>query len=146
MPIKLVRIWDERDIRFKADHMFYQSILAEMKLNSNNYIRVARLVPSVIENRDHPFKTSANFHDFWPLPPYHRNSSKMLMKGIFGPYVLWPLDKNLIFWIVTRVSARDYTVYLLQFESIGVVWMSKTKTKCKSYFGLVQKVWNQHNM
>ena len=32
------------------------------------------------------------------------------MKGIFGPYVLWPLDQKLIFWIVTRVSARDYTV------------------------------------
>ena len=30
------------------------------------------------------------------------------MKGIFGPYVLWPLDKKFIFWIVTRVSARDY--------------------------------------
>ena len=42
--------------------------------------------------RDHPFKTSANFHDFWPLPPYHRHSSKMLMKGIFDPYVLWPFD------------------------------------------------------
>ena len=40
--------------------------------------------------RDHPFKTSANFHDFWPLPPYHRHFSKMLMKGIFYPYVLWP--------------------------------------------------------
>ena len=36
---------------------------------------------------------------------------RMLMKGIFGPYVLWPLDKKLIFWIVTRVSARDYTVF-----------------------------------
>ena len=32
------------------------------------------------------------------------------MKGIFGSYVLWPFDKKLIFWIVTRVSARDYTV------------------------------------
>ena len=38
--------------------------------------------------RDHPFKTSANFHEFLPLPPYHRQSSKMLMKGIFDPYVL----------------------------------------------------------
>ena len=38
---------------------------------------------------------------------------RLLMKGIFGPYVLWPLDKKLIFWIVTRVrtvSACDYTV------------------------------------
>ena len=39
---------------------------------------------------DHSFKTSANFHDFWPLPPYHRHSSKMLMKGIFDPYGLGP--------------------------------------------------------
>ena len=38
---------------------------------------------------------------------------RLLMKGIFGPYVLWPLDKKLIFWIVTRVSARDYTVCIL---------------------------------
>jgi hypothetical protein len=30
--------------------------------------------------------------NFWPLPPYHRHSSKMLMKGIFDPYVLWLLD------------------------------------------------------
>ena len=38
---------------------------------------------------------------------------RLLMKGIFGPYVLWPLDKKLIFWIVTRVSARDYTVAIM---------------------------------
>ncbi len=52
-------------------------------------------IPSTISRnfisfRDHPFKTSANFRDFWPLPPYHRHFSKMLMKGIFYPYVLWP--------------------------------------------------------
>ena len=35
---------------------------------------------------------------------------RLLMKGIFGPYVLWPLNKKSIFWIVARVSARDYTV------------------------------------
>ena len=35
---------------------------------------------------------------------------RLLMKGIFDPYVLWPFGKKLIFWIVTRVSARDYTV------------------------------------
>ena len=32
MPIEIFEIWDELDIRefkFKADHMFYQSILAE---------------------------------------------------------------------------------------------------------------------
>ena len=37
-------------------------------------------------------KTLANFHNFWPLPPYHRHSSKMLMKRVFDPYLLWPFD------------------------------------------------------
>ena len=41
---------------------------------------------------DHSFKTSDNFRDFWPLHPYHWHSSKMLMKGIFDPYVLWPFN------------------------------------------------------
>ena len=42
--------------------------------------------------RDHPFETSANCHDFLPQPPYNRHFSKMLMKGIFDPYVLWPFE------------------------------------------------------
>ena len=40
---------------------------------------------------------------------------RLLMKGIFGPYVLWPLDKRLIFWLVTRIRTRDYTVRSLSF-------------------------------
>ena len=28
---------------------------------------------------------------------------RLLMKGIFGPYVLWTFDKKLIFWLVTRI-------------------------------------------
>ena len=60
-------------------------------------IRVSGSISSAVATgvqvlRDHSFKTSANFHDFWPLPPYHRHFSKMLMKGIFDPYVLWPFD------------------------------------------------------
>ena len=46
----------------------------------------------IIFIRDPPFKTSATFQDFWPLSPYHRHSSKKLMKGIFDPHVLWPFD------------------------------------------------------
>ena len=41
---------------------------------------------------DHSFKTSANFHDFCFLPPYHRHSSKMLMNEIFDPYLLMHFD------------------------------------------------------
>ena len=33
------------------------------------------------------------------------------MKGIFDAYVLWPFDKKLFFEFVTRVNARDFTVY-----------------------------------
>ena len=32
------------------------------------------------------------FPIFDPYPPYHWHSSKMLTKGIFDPYVLWPFD------------------------------------------------------
>ena len=34
---------------------------------------------------------------------------KLLMKGIFDPYVLWPVDKKLISWLVTRIRVRHYT-------------------------------------
>ena len=32
---------------------------------------------------------------------------RLLMKGIFDPYVLWPFDKKLIFWLVILVRTRD---------------------------------------
>ena len=32
------------------------------------------------------------------------------MQGIIGPCVLWPFDKKLIFWLVTHITTRDYTV------------------------------------
>ena len=46
----------------------------------------------------------------------HVGFFRLLIKGIFGPNVLWPLDKKLIFWIVTR--ARDYTVYEFRYQEI----------------------------
>ena len=36
------------------------------------------------------------------------------MKGIFDPYVLWPFDKKLIFWLLRRAKTRDYKVILYQ--------------------------------
>ena len=32
------------------------------------------------------------------------------MKGIFGPYVLLPFDKKLIFKLVMRIRTHDYMV------------------------------------
>ena len=44
----------------------------------------------------------------------HAGFFRLLMKGFFYPYVLWPFDKKLISELVTRVRTRDYTV--------GVIW------------------------
>jgi hypothetical protein len=35
---------------------------------------------------------------------------RLLMKGIFYLYVLWPFDKKLISYLVTRIRTRNYTV------------------------------------
>ena len=35
--------------------------------------------------REHPFKTSANFHDFFPLPPYRRQLFTTIRRQI------WPI-------------------------------------------------------
>ena len=40
----------------------------------------------------------------------HASFFRLLMKGIFDPYVLWPFDKKLISKLVTRVRTHDYTV------------------------------------
>ena len=41
---------------------------------------------------DHPFKTSANFHNFWPLPPV--GSFLLLIVGIFGQFLTPPPLKD----------------------------------------------------
>ena len=40
----------------------------------------------------------------------HAGFFRLLMKGIFNPYVLWPFDRKLIFKLVTYVRTRNYTV------------------------------------
>ena len=41
----------------------------------------------------------------------HCHWLRLLMKGIFDSYVLWPFDKKFIFELVTRVNTPDYTVH-----------------------------------
>ena len=41
----------------------------------------------------------------------HTGFFRLLMKGIFDPYVLRSFEKKLISYLVTRVTTRDYTVY-----------------------------------
>ena len=48
---------------------------------------------------------------------------RLLMKGIFDPYVLWPFDKKLIFLLVTSVRTRNYTVYKISLKFIHFVYM-----------------------
>jgi hypothetical protein len=40
----------------------------------------------------------------------HAGIYRLLMKGIFNAYVLWPIDKKLIFELVTHVNTRDFTL------------------------------------
>ena len=48
----------------------------------------------------------------------HAGFFRLLMKGIFDPYVLWPFDKKLILQLVTRIRIRDYTVLDLIQEQV----------------------------
>ena len=41
--------------------------------------------------------------------------SDCIMKWIFGPCVVWPFDKKLIFRLVTHIRTRDYTVYIISY-------------------------------
>ena len=47
----------------------------------------------------------------------HAGFFRLLMKGIFVPYVLRPFDKKLISLLVKRVRTRDYTVC---FSTLGL--------------------------
>ena len=40
----------------------------------------------------------------------HPGIFRLLMKGIFDAYVLWPFDKKLFLELVMRVNTRDFTV------------------------------------
>ena len=40
----------------------------------------------------------------------HAGFFRLLMKGIFGPYVHGPFDKKLIVKLVTRIRTCDYMV------------------------------------
>ena len=43
----------------------------------------------------------------------HVSFFRLLMKGIFGPYVLRPFEKKIIFQLVTHIRTRNYTLPVL---------------------------------
>ena len=66
---------------------------------------------------------------------------RLLMKGIFDPYVLWPFGKKLIFWLLTRVSTHDFTVSI---KSCAIFelheFFSFSKKTCISRPYCIQKI------
>ena len=58
---------------------------------------------------DHPFKTSANFHDFWLLPPTV-GSFLLLSIGKFGQFLTSPPPKKCrrLTWMVPIALLRHY--------------------------------------
>ena len=54
----------------------------------------------------------------------HADLFRLLMKGIFDPYVLWPFDKKSIFLLVKRVSTRDFTVCIGKMDEVDLTtWL-----------------------
>ena len=51
----------------------------------------------------------------------HADLFRSLIKGIFNPYVLRPFDKKLIFWLVTHVSTRDFTVCVFSTQFVPLI-------------------------
>ena len=51
------------------------------------------------------------------------------MKGIFDAYLLWPFDKKLIFWLVTRI--KYYAITILE-----------SKNGLDSYYSSFIESWN----
>ena len=68
--------------------------------------------------RDHPFKTSANFHDFQPLPPQGVPwICWSFFTGIFllGGSHLWPYLVNMgtsIIWCDSNIKVQYFSVWL----------------------------------
>ena len=55
----------------------------------------------------------------------HLRIFRLLMKGKFDAYVLWPLAKWVQNWIVDRSTARDFTVYPNQNQCKNIFFKSK---------------------
>ena len=47
-----------------------------------------------VRNRDHPLKTSANFHEFWPLPPNVGSFLLLLSVCKFGQFLIPSPPRN----------------------------------------------------
>jgi hypothetical protein len=56
---------------------------------------------------------------------------RLLMKRIFDPYVLCPFSKKLIFYLVTRIRTRDYTVFKSK-----MIWSQEVTTN-KTLFEVI---------
>ena len=58
----------------------------------------------------------------------HAGFFRLLMKGIFDPYVLWPFDKKFIFELITWVRTHEYNE-----EKQGLFSKKHKNQKSKKY-------------
>ena len=58
--------------------------------------------------RDHPFKMLANFHDFWPLPPYHRQFFTTIRRQIWQIFDTSPPKQcRRLKWMVPKMMMQN---------------------------------------
>ena len=63
----------------------------------------------------------------------HSRIFRLFIKGKFDPYVLWPLAKRVQNWIVDRFTARDFTVWVKNFQNLKVKCFSILVQKLKHF-------------
>ena len=95
------------------------------------------------ENKgDHPFKTSANFHTFWPLPPYRRQIFSTIRRQIWQIFSFLFFCKNFLFCkLKSRSEKRSTKVLALDRFSFMLAFATKdpiTKIASHKYFILYQ--------
>ena len=101
-----------------------------------SFARARRTWLDLLGQRDHPFKTSAKFHDFWPLPP-PVGSFLLLSIGKFGKFLTPPPLKNayvLNGWSPTKITQdREIALPLSNITKENAsIWNSQVWIRFKS--------------
>ena len=60
----------------------------------------------------------------------HAGLFKLLMKGIFDAYVLWPFDQKCVFEFLRRVNTRDFTLIEIAHRKAYMQWLCPGPMHC----------------
>ena len=88
---RITKTWSEN----RQQVEFFQFLVSKLSIARQNAVSQRN---NILTDRNFIWFCGKNLGDTISLvkcstvPPYHRHSSKMLMKGIFDPYVMWPFD------------------------------------------------------